>query len=258
MTDGHPHPAIDTLLDEFVAAWHAGDAPSSETFVVRAAAADRDELEALIAAFLELAPTVGPSAERTGELAADPLVARLTALEDDWWDARAGASAARVVGDTAAEGRDASEAAPAARTADGAAPEPWGATLRALRERAGLSLAALGAAFAERFGLDAADTDHAPRVFDALERGSRPASRVAARAARALEQLLDAPRGALVAGVAPALADPLLRGALPEAGTERERFTDLLREVDDALAVGETAPPAGETLRGLLGDDAAQ
>ncbi|MDQ8045349.1 MAG: hypothetical protein AAGC46_11380, partial [Solirubrobacteraceae bacterium] len=203
MTDGRPQPAIDDLLDAFIAAWHAGDAPDAAAFVDRAEPADRDELEQLIAAFLELAPTVGPTEPRAAELAGDPLVARLSSLEDDWWDAR-----------------------------DGVA-KPWGATLRGLREKAGLSIASVAASFAAQFGLGAEDAAAAPDAFEALERGTSPAAGVAARAARALEQLLDAPRGVLVAGVAPALADPRLRGALPETAEDRDRFTALLREVDD-------------------------
>lgn len=51
---------IDELLDEYVAAWHAGRAPRAAEFTRRAEPPDRDELAVLLAAFLELAPTVIP------------------------------------------------------------------------------------------------------------------------------------------------------------------------------------------------------
>lgn len=227
MTDGRPHPSVDELLDAYIAAWHAGEAPSLAASVARAAEPDRDELTELIGAFLQIAPTVDASTSRGLELVEDPLVHKLAALEGEWWDRKESLGAA-----------------------------PWGERLRALRERAGLSVAGLGERFAARFGLAADDAAAAPAALERLEDGALAAGGVAARAARALEELLGAPSGVLVAGAAPALGGALLRGDLPADADERERLAGLLRQVDDAL------PPAGasdagaagaETLRGLLG-----
>ncbi|MDO9355037.1 MAG: hypothetical protein Q7T55_15165, partial [Solirubrobacteraceae bacterium] len=86
MPDGRPHPTTDELLDAFITAWHAGEAPSATAFEARADDADRDELAGLIAGFLELAPTVQPTEARAAELAGDPLVERIVALEAGRWD----------------------------------------------------------------------------------------------------------------------------------------------------------------------------
>lgn len=231
MTDGQSPPGVDELLDQFIAAWHAGDAPSTADYVARAAATEQDELAEMLGAFLEIAPTVEPNEARAAELRSDPLVQRLTLLEDAWWDARA-----------------------AEETDPVAAASAWGDRLRGLREAAGLSIAALAERFAEAFGVGGEDATRAPAVFSRLESGEVASTGVAARAARKLEELLSAPRGALAAGAAPALGGPLLRGALPEDADERERFAELLREVDDSLAVERgAADGTGETLEGLLG-----
>ncbi|MBJ7471607.1 MAG: hypothetical protein JHD16_09915 [Solirubrobacteraceae bacterium] len=240
MTDGHPHPSVDDLLDAFIAAWHGGQAPRLDAFVDRAAEADREELTQLIAAFLQLAPTVEPTAERGIELVQDPLVHRLAGLEDAWWDAQAAGEEERA------------EDVLVAGEALAAVEAPWGERLRQLRESAGLDLAALAARFADRFGLSAGEAGKAPQALGRLEDGTLAPTGVAARAARVLEELLAAPAGALTAGAAPALGGALLRGALPEDADERERFADLLREVDDALPAAD-GQPAGETLHGLLG-----
>lgn len=87
MTDGDAHSTVDEPLDAFIAAWHAGEAPSSVDYAGRAPAEDHDELTRLIASFLELAPTTQPSESRSRELAADPLVAKIAALEGRRWDA---------------------------------------------------------------------------------------------------------------------------------------------------------------------------
>lgn len=230
MSDGHPHPTIDELLDQFIAAWHAGAAPSADAYLQRAAAGERDELAELIGAFLQLAPTVEPATTRGLELVQDQAVHRLAQLEDAWWDAKDGGAAAGA-----------------------AAADAWGTRLRELREHAGLSLAALGARFAERFSLAPDEAALAPDTLQRLEAGEQRSSGVTSRAARALEELLGAARGALSEGAAPPLGAALLRGTPPpDEADEREQLSELLRQVDDAL------PPAddsarGETLRGLLG-----
>lgn len=238
--------SLDLLLDEFLRAWHAGEAPDAAAFVQRAADADRDELEQLLGAFAEVAPTVEPAPERAAQLTADEQVARLSAIEAGWWRA---------------QGRDASadqiEQLAAALVGEGGGAgtdeAPWGERLRALREAAGLSLAGLAASFAAQFALSDADAARAPEVIGALESGDAPATGVAARAARALEELLRAPAGALGTGGLPPVANVLLRAAMPEDRDQREEFSQLLRDVDDALEQAAPGEAPGETLRSLLG-----
>jgi hypothetical protein len=213
MNDGRPHPSVDDLLDRFIAAWHAGEAPSVDAYLSLTAEADRDELLELLGAFLQMAPTVEPTTTRGLELIEDPLVHRLARLEDEWWDAQA----------------------------------PWGTRLQALRVQAGLSLQQLGERFASHFSLSAADASGVPDALERLEAASAPASGVTARAARALEELLGAARGSLAAGAAPPLGAALMR-----SDGEREQLADLLRHVDDALPAGD-GEETGETLHGLLG-----
>lgn len=76
---------IDEALDEYIGAWHAGTAPSTSLYLALVGPDAVEELGALIAAFLEVAPTVAPHPQRALELKADPLVQRLAVLEDRWW-----------------------------------------------------------------------------------------------------------------------------------------------------------------------------
>jgi hypothetical protein len=118
MADGQLPPTIDELLDAFITAWHAGEVPSVDAFVARVGddAEEQRELDVLIAAFLELAPTVQPTTARSTVLAADPLVERIAQLEADRWDAAGGADAVEASG--SAEGT-----APAPIEQAGADPE---------------------------------------------------------------------------------------------------------------------------------------
>lgn len=223
MTSGTPDPTVDDRLDAFIAAWHAGQVPSAAAHLAAAPEEQREELGALIAAFVELAPTVAPTEEAAEARAGDPLVARLTAIEGDWWEAR-----------------------------DPFAAAPWGARLRRLREAAQLTPQQVAAHLATRFTLSGDDAGRAPAVIEALEAGTLPSSGVAARAARALEQLFDAPAGVLLRGAAPPLGSPVLRGELPGSADDRARLAELLRTVDDALGGTESARGA-ERLHDLLG-----
>lgn len=227
MTDRAPQPSVDELLDRFITAWHAGEAPSLADYAELAAEADRAELVDAIGAFLQLAPTVEPTPQRALELIDDPLVHKLALLEDQWWDKQTSG-----------------------------ATQAWGARLRLAREQAGLSLRELGDRFAAAFGLRGEDATNTEDALARLERGELASSGVAARAARALEDLLQAPRGALLDGAAPPVASALMRGTPLPAGEERERLAELLRDVNDALPpAGELGgdDAAGETLHGLLG-----
>src|ERR1700712_3907106 len=111
--------SLDALLDDFIVAWHSGEAPSAEWFVARADPAFREEVAQLLSAFLEIAPSVEPKAARQAELNANPLVARLAALEGAYWAALEAPSEAPAV------------------AADPAS-DAFGARLAALRTAAGM------------------------------------------------------------------------------------------------------------------------
>lgn len=82
MVSHDPAPAdpIDELLDAFIAAWHAGRAPSPVATLAAATEDDREQLARLLAAFLELAPTV-PRADGVSRPDDDGLLDQLADLE---------------------------------------------------------------------------------------------------------------------------------------------------------------------------------
>lgn len=230
MTPGDPTPTVDELLDRYIADWHAGGGPSAAAYVALASAEEQAELGALIAGFLELAPTVPLTPEAAESKAADPLVARITALETAHW-ATASAEAQTIE-------RVASDA------------RPWGARLRSLREAAGLSLIQLAHAFSARFELGTDDASRAPTVFEELEAGALPADGVTVRAARALEQILGGTRGALDGG-APVIGGALLRSDPSQSDDQQSELGALVRHLDEVLPPDDDGP--GETLADLLG-----
>jgi len=205
---------IDVALEGFVAAWHAGAAPSVAGVLAATAPADRDELQQLLGAFLQIAPTVEPTAARAAELTADPLVEQLVALEE------AG---------------------------------PFGERLHALREAAGVSIETLAEGFANAFSLPTVDRARAPHELAELELGALPPAGVADRARRAIERLLGSSDGALGVGPDKLPGAPAAT-AEPDGGGDRPALAELLRDVDQALSVDERDPSAGprETLDGLL------
>lgn len=73
---------LDTLLNEFVDAWNAGDRPRVEDYVSRAPAGHGDELAGLIGAFLEVAPAPPYTPAQLDELRADPAVQQIGNLID--------------------------------------------------------------------------------------------------------------------------------------------------------------------------------
>ncbi|MEH3052458.1 MAG: hypothetical protein PGN13_00425 [Patulibacter minatonensis] len=86
--DGAPWPVVgaagraeaELLLDAYVAAWQSGAAPNLAAWAGRVAPADREAVAQLLAAFLQIAPTITPTGERARELSTDPLVDELLAL----------------------------------------------------------------------------------------------------------------------------------------------------------------------------------
>lgn len=75
---------LDRLLGEFVDAWNAGERPRVEAYLERAPARDQDDLAALIASFLDVAPSPAYSQETLSELMREPaLAASVEALEGE-------------------------------------------------------------------------------------------------------------------------------------------------------------------------------
>lgn len=69
----------DQLLSEFIDAWNAGRRPDVDDYLARAPDDRRDELASLIHSYLSVAPTPDLDERTWEQLAADPLVQRLTA-----------------------------------------------------------------------------------------------------------------------------------------------------------------------------------
>ena len=70
----------DELLDDFIAAWNAGQRPRVDDYLERAPEAERDELAGLINAFLDQAPVPAFTRQTLAEIQAEPAVAELSAL----------------------------------------------------------------------------------------------------------------------------------------------------------------------------------
>jgi hypothetical protein len=147
--------AIDQILGEFIDAWKAGSRPDLGAYLARAPAAQRDELAALVDAWLDVAPTPDYPAAARAAIAAEPAL------------------------------RAALQAAESLRPA---LPE----SIPALRERAGLGVRDVAAGLSERFGL--ADDDRTVAYLERLERGELDPGRLSRRLLDALAQLLGAVR----------------------------------------------------------------
>lgn len=151
---------MDDIYAEFVREWQAGQAPDLDVFLERAEPSDRDALAERIETFVMVAPSVELDPARAAEIHASPAFLRALAIADD------------------------------------AEPLAWGARLRAARERAGLSLADLGARFADAFGI-AGKQEKATGLLGELEAGGGTPELVSRRAASRLEELLGLAADAL-------------------------------------------------------------
>ena len=80
--------ALDQVLGVFIDAWNAGRRPDVDAFLARVPEAERDELAARIATWLELAPTPAYDADARAAIAREPVLLA----------ARAAAGAARAGG----------------------------------------------------------------------------------------------------------------------------------------------------------------
>lgn len=198
----------DRLLSEFIDDWNAGRRPDVRAFLRRVPTGpDRDELAEQLGHWLELAPTPLYAEPARAAIRADPVVQRVFA----------------------AAGQDAGL---------------WPQVLPELRERSGLSVAQLAARVAERFGLDAPETERAQGYLARLEAGDLEPSRVSRRLLDALSDLLGVGPGTLAdaglfgRGLRPATAGGTLFRREGEAGDWVEGDLELL-----SAAAFEAAPP---------------
>lgn len=195
---------VNDLYDRFVREWYAGNAPDVDEFLSRLEQEDAETLARQLETFLLVAPAVEPRPETAAD--DDPVLADAIALGDAF-DER-----------------------------------PWAERLADARRVAGLSLADLGARFADAFAL----SGRAPRAAELLRRleaAELASSGVSERAARALAHILGAPSGALIPPRAAALyrsdsidgaeLESLLAGASAalslEDGEQWDELDDLLR-----------------------------
>ena len=149
---------IDTLLNEFIDAWNAGERPDVLDFLERADAAERAELRGALKAWLAVAPAPAYSDQTLAEIAAEPALA----------NALAAASAQR---------------------------EPVAARVRRLREQAGLGVAELAASVSSAFSLP--DAARVGGYLERLESGELAEERLSRRLIGALSDALGAGRGML-------------------------------------------------------------
>jgi transcriptional regulator with XRE-family HTH domain len=166
--------AVEQILGEFVDAWKAGRRPDVTEYLARAPEAERDELGALLAAWLEIAPTPAYDVPAREAIAREPVL------------------------------RSALAAAARAR-------EPLAVRLPTLRERAGLAVGDVARRLVAVFGLQG-DEQRAAGYLQALERDELDASRASRRLLDALAAILGADRDELVAApAAPATGDAFFR-----------------------------------------------
>ena len=109
--------SMQQILGEFVDAWKGGERPDVDAYLARVPDRDRDELAALLAAWLAIAPAPAYGADARAAIAAEPAL-------------RAALEAARA---------------------------PLSARLRGLRERTGQSVPDVARRLAAVFGLDDAE-----------------------------------------------------------------------------------------------------
>lgn len=144
---------IDSLVSNFVDDWNAGRRPLIEDWLVRADAADRDELRRQLGAFLAVAPT--PRYDRgTVDALLNSVIAE--------------------------------SAAAAFETGQGA----WPSLLPRLRTQAGLSMRELAERLLVIAGIDAGDVGKAESYLGEMENGALDATRVSGRVIDVLGRVL--------------------------------------------------------------------
>ena len=175
------------ILGEFIAAWNAGQRPRLARYLERVPPEQRDELGEQIETFLLLAPEPAYDERTWAEMTADRTVASV---------------------------------AEASMT-----PEPWPSLLPRLRERAGLSIAAV----AERLGVGPPLRDKAELRLEQMESGTVDPRRVSRPLLERLGTILGVPASALDwrGGGPAASAAALYRGT---AGSPEAQRLDLLAD----------------------------
>lgn len=153
--------AIEQLLGEFVDAWNAGRRPDVEAFLDRAPEAERDELAAQMATWLQIAPT--PDYDETTRAAIGEEPALRAAL------------------DAAATIRS-----------------PLSVRLPRLRERAGLAVSDVARRLVAVFNLD--DEQRAADYLEQIERDELDPSRLSRRLLDGLAAILGTDRDQLAPG----------------------------------------------------------
>src|SRR4051812_38257732 len=149
---------LEQILGEFIDAWNAGRRPSVEDYLERASVADRDELAAQLATWLQIAPTPHYDEPTRAAISSEP--ALLRALE------------------TAATMRS-----------------PLSARLPTLRARAGLAVRDVAQRLVAIFNLE--DEQRAAAYLEQIERNEIDSTRLSRRLLDALATILGADRDQL-------------------------------------------------------------
>jgi transcriptional regulator with XRE-family HTH domain len=152
---------IEQILGEFIDAWNAGLRPDVDAYLQRVPGAERDELAAQLATWLEIAPTPNYDEATRTAIRNEPVL--------------------RAALDAAAEMRS-----------------PLSARLPTLRERAGLAVRDVAHRLVAIFQLD--DEARAGAYLEQIERDELDASRVSLRLLDALAAILDVDRDQLAPG----------------------------------------------------------
>jgi transcriptional regulator with XRE-family HTH domain len=154
---------IEQILGEFIDAWNAGQRPDVDAYLERAPDAERDELAAQLATWLEIAPTPSYDEATRAAIGQEP--------------------ALRAALGTAAAARS-----------------PLAARLPTLRERAGLAVRDVARRLVAIFNLD--DEQRAAAYLEQIERDELDSSRLSQRLLDALAAILGADRDQLAPGPA--------------------------------------------------------
>lgn len=192
--------SIEQLYGEFVDAWNAALRPDVSVYLQRAAEGDREELAQRLDVWLQIAPTPDYDEQTLAEIRADPVLQAAFAEAEQ----QEAPLAERVV---------------------------------RLREKAGLSLAALAGTIAERFSLPA--DERLTGYFTQLESGELDERRLSQRLLDALADTLGVRPAALAP--APAAGHSFFRA---DEDADLEIATSLKALTEAALTPMSPAHPA--------------
>lgn len=180
---------IETLIDEFAAAWTAGRRPDAGEYLERAADADRDELARRLSDYLAQAPVPDYDEPTLVHLRQDPALVAAFEFND-------------------------------------AAAQPLGGRLRALREQAGLGVRDLARRVGSLF--EVSDEERTARYLEQVERQELDETRLSERLLDGLAAILRTdPRRLTPMRPAPAVAQAFFR-AESEGRAQAEQDLDVL------------------------------